>query len=144
MEGLNMMIGKQKFMVVMCIMTALSIGGCGTDKGDDAILMDTVQDNDERSVVNEDSVSAAMGNPDDSMEEAVMSEDAFDAKVYGNGSYFVKVGDKVFFHDYENAVMAGASQGGKLESMDDPRPASWKGSFHRVTDEEWAAEWGTD
>ena len=29
----------------------------------------------------------------------------------------------------------------KLESIDDPRPADWKGSFHRVTDEEWAAEW---
>ena len=32
----------------------------------------------------------------------------------------------------------------KLESVDDPHPASWKGSFHRVKDEEWAAEWGTD
>ena len=28
------------------------------------------------------------------------------------------------------------------DSIDDPGPASWKGSFHRVTDEEWNAEWG--
>ena len=32
----------------------------------------------------------------------------------------------------------------RLSSIDDPGPASWKGSFHRVTDEEWNAEWGTD
>ncbi len=30
----------------------------------------------------------------------------------------------------------------KLESIDDIRPASWQGSFHRVTDEEMKTEWG--
>lgn len=116
MEGLRM-IGKQKFIVAMCIMTALSIGGCGTGKADDAIPMDTVKDNDERSVVSDDSVSVATDNPDDSMEEAAISEDVPYTKVYGNGSYFVKVGDKVYFHEYENAVAAGASQGGKFLSL---------------------------
>ncbi len=29
-------------------------------------------------------------------------------------------------------------------SIDDSGPDSWKGSFHRVTDEEWEAEWGSD
>jgi hypothetical protein len=32
----------------------------------------------------------------------------------------------------------------KNESIDDIRPASWQGSFHRVTEEEWKVEWGSD
>lgn len=29
----------------------------------------------------------------------------------------------------------------RKESIDDPGPASWKGVFHRVSDEEWSVEW---
>lgn len=28
------------------------------------------------------------------------------------------------------------------ESIDDPGPSSWKGSFHKVSSEEWSVEWG--
>ena len=28
------------------------------------------------------------------------------------------------------------------ESIDDPEPSSWKGSFHKVSNEELSIEWG--
>ena len=87
--------------------------------------------------------TAEEGTTESRTGESILQDDSAGAgQIYGNGSYFVKVGDKVFFHDYENAVAAEPSQGGGflwlqggLDCYDEV-----SGTLTRISDEKSSGE----
>ncbi len=121
--------GKRIPRNIICLLavTALiSVSGCGANEVAGNKQMDIVQEPenepteisknaDGRTTVTDNSRTEGIPETgEDNVEESDVPEEESAVKVYGNGSYFVKVGEKVFFHDYIRPENAEPSQGGQF------------------------------
>ncbi|WP_022761490.1 hypothetical protein [Butyrivibrio sp. AD3002] len=104
---------------LIVVTTVLSMNGCSSARKSDTTQVDTridaqsdaEQESDVRTTVKEeDSAPSKMPETENNLDEEPTEENL----VYGNGSYFVKVGDKVYFHDYSRAAVGESSQGGQF------------------------------
>ncbi|SDB42908.1 hypothetical protein [Butyrivibrio sp. INlla16] len=104
---------------LIVVTTVLSMNGCSSARKSDTTQVDTripaqsdaEQESDVRTTVKEeDSAPSKMPETEKNLDEEPTEENL----VYGNGSYFVKVGDKVYFHDYSRAAVGESSQGGQF------------------------------
>ncbi len=109
---------KLKAVLATGLVATLMLAGCGDSgsfKNDVSVSKDDKAQNIENPKEQEASAEAS------SVESAPVEESpkpeetiTYTDEIYGNGSYFVKVGEKVFFHDYEKVTAKESSQGGQF------------------------------
>ncbi len=111
------MFGKRNILISTGLIAVMALSGCGAKTPADSPVSETAIEQQEvtQKAATEEASAAEEVAAESPAEETTTQEENTDAtQIYGNGSYFVKVGDKVFFHNYENAVATEPSQGGQF------------------------------
>ena len=106
-----------KTVLVICLSAALALSGCGSHaSSDDIQIMDALEQDVSDAVPDAGKYEEADDTSDymsDSTPDST-PDDLKKAAVYGNGSYFVRVGEEVFYHSYEKLPYGESAPGGQF------------------------------